>query len=141
MASSMSATGGRAQRSEEGDALYRVVVAVTAASGVMIAMFDAVNGGLPLIVAPTVALLVALARRDAGLAAWAGLAIWVLVLPMAPGMAIVAPAAMAVVCLAFAIGPDEVLDWVRDEWIGREDDGVTRPAGWIEDDSSDGRLT
>jgi hypothetical protein len=134
MASQLAATGARPYRSEEGDALYRVVMAVTAASGGMIATFAVAQGGVPLSAAPTLVLLIALLRRSPRVAAWSGVALWALVLPMASGIGILAPAAMAVVCLAFAIGPDRLLDWVRDEWTGREDDAVALPAGWIEDD-------
>ena len=134
MASPVAAIGSRAQRSEEGDALYRVVMAITAASGGMIAIFAVAQGDVPLTAAPTLVLLIALLRRTPDLAAWSGVVLWALVLPMGHGIGILAPAAMAVVCLAFAIGPERLLDWVRDEWIGREDGAVTHPAGWIEDD-------
>lgn len=134
MATSMATTRGRAQRSEEADALNRVVMAITAASGAMIATFAVAQGDVPLTAAPTLVLLIALLRRTPAVAAWSALVLWALVLPMAHGIGILAPAAMAVVCLAFAIGPERLLDWVRDEWIGREDDAVTHPAGWIEDD-------
>ena len=124
----------RASGSEEGDAVYRAVMAVTAVSGAMIGLFAMPVGGIPLTVVPVAVLLVALNRRMPAVAAWAGVALWVLVMPMAAGIGVVAPATMAVVCLAFAIGPDRLLDWVRDEWIGREDGAVTLPTGWIEDD-------
>ena len=120
--------------SEEGDAVYRAVMAVTAASGAMIAAFAVPLGDIPLTAVPTLVVLVAMGRHLPAVAAWAGVALWVLVLPMAQGIGVVAPATMGVVCLAFAIGPDRLLDWVRDEWIGREDEAVTLPAGWIEDD-------
>ena len=121
-------------RSEEADAVYGVVVAITAASGAMIAMFDVVNGRLPITAAPTLVLLAALALRAIPLAAWAGVVTWAVIAPLGDGIAVLAPATMAVACLAFAVGPDRLLDWVRDEWVGREEDDATLAAGWIEDD-------
>ena len=134
MATPLATTSARATGSEEGDAVYRAVMAVTAVSGAMIAVFAIPLGDVPLTVVPTFVLLVAMGRHLPAVAAWAGVALWVLVLPMAQGIGILAPATMGVVCLAFAIGPDRLLGWVRDEWIGREDEAVTLPAGWIEDD-------
>lgn len=133
MAIPAAATGARHQRSEEADALYGVVVAVTAASGGMIAGFAALNGDLPIISLPTGVLLLGMARRSLPLTAWSGVAVWALVLPLAPGIAMLAPILMVLACLAFAIGPDRLLDWVRDEWIGRMGDEPVDVA-WIEDE-------
>ena len=120
-------------RSEEADALYGVVMAVSAASGGMIAAFAAVQGELAVILLPTLALLAALVRHADVVAAWSGLLVWTVVLVMAPGLAILAPMLMVVICLAFAIGPGRLLDWARDEWIGRMGDEPVQ-VGWIEDD-------
>lgn len=128
------AVAARTHRSEEADAVFGVVMAVTAASGAMIAMFDVVNGRLPLTAAPTLVLLAALARRRVPVAAWAGVVTWAVIAPLGDGIAVLAPATMAVACLAFAVGPDRLLDWVRDEWVGRDDDDATPAVGWIEDD-------
>lgn len=136
MAVPLAATRARHQRSEEADALYGVVVALTAASGGMIAAFGALAGNLPIILLPTGALLVGLVRRLPPLTAWSGVLVWAMVLPMAPGVAILAPVMMGVACLAFAIGPDRLLDWVHDEWIGRMGDEPVE-VGWIEEDRSD----
>jgi hypothetical protein len=38
---------------------------------------------------------------------------------------------MTVLCLALALGPDRIVDWLRDEWTGRED--RDEPVGWIEE--------
>ena len=133
MAKPMTATRPRPRRSEESDAVYGVVMAVTAASGGMIAVFDAVEGTLPLTAAPTIVLLAALAQRSTVVSAWSGVVVWVLVLGMASGLAILAPILMASLCLAFAVGPDRLLDWVRDEWIGHEENDSDE-VGWIEED-------
>ena len=120
-------------RSEESDAVYGVVMAVTTASGGMIAVFDAVHGTVPLTAAPTIVLLAALAQRSTIVTAWSGVVVWVLVLGRASGFAVLAPILMAGLCLAFAVGPDRLLDWIRDEWIGREEDERAE-IGWIEED-------
>jgi hypothetical protein len=133
MAVPVAATGARHQRSEEADALYGVVVALTVSSGAMVAVFAMLEGDVPITALPTVALLVGMARRSLPLTAWSGVVVWALVLPMAPGMAILAPVLMVVACLAFAIGPDRLLDWVHDEWIGRMGDEPVE-VGWIEDE-------
>ena len=133
MAKPMTATRPRTRRSEESDAVYGVVMAVTAASGGMIAVFDAVDGTLPLTAAPTIVLLAALVQRSTVASAWSGVVLWALVLGRASGLAVLAPILMAGLCLAFAVGPDRLLDWVRDEWTGREEDNPSE-VGWIEED-------
>jgi hypothetical protein len=126
----------RASGSEEGDALYGAVMAVTAATGGMLALFDGAGHELPLTAAPAIVMLVAVAGRKVTAGAWAAVAVWVLVLPLAPGLAILAPVSMILVCAAFAIGPGRLIDWVRDDWIGG-DQGSALDAGWIEDDRTE----
>jgi hypothetical protein len=133
MATPMAASRARAARSEEGDALFGVVMAISAASGAMIAAFAVADGGLPVIAAPTIVLVAALVDGAQRAASWAGVVLWLVVLPTGNGIGILAPAAMAILCLAFAIGPERLLDWVRDEWMGREE-GVATEVGWIEED-------
>ncbi len=134
MATPAVATAGRRQRSEEADALHGVVMAVTGASGGMIAAFEALGGNLPIILLPTMGLLTGLARREAALTAWSAVLIWAMVLSMAPGSAILAPALMGVTCLAFAVGPDRLVDWVHDEWVGRMGEEPV-DVGWIQEDA------
>jgi hypothetical protein len=135
MATPAVATGARRQRTEEANALHGVVMALSATCGGMIAGFEALDRSVPFILLPTAGLLVGLARRSPPLTAWSALLVWALVLPMAPGVAILAPMLMGVVCLAFAIGPDRLIDWVHDEWIGRMGDEPVE-VGWIEEDPS-----
>jgi hypothetical protein len=135
MAIPAAATGARRQRSDEADALYGVVMALSAASGGMIAGFEALDRTVPIMVLPTVGVLVGLARRSLPLTTWSAVLVWAIVLPMAPGVAILAPMLMGVVCLAFAIGPDRLIDWIHDEWIGRMGNESVE-AGWIEEDRS-----
>jgi len=142
MANPMTASPARLRRSEEADAVYGVVMAVTAASGGMIAVFAAVEETLPFTAAPTIVLLAAMALRSTTASAWSGVVVWGMVLGMASGLAVLAPILMAGLCLGFAVGPNRLLDWIRDEWTGRDADEPVEP-GWIEDDRSggDGRLT
>lgn len=133
MANPVAASPVRRPRGEDADAAYRAVMAVTAASGAMIAVFDVVAGSLAFTAAPTVVLLAGLARGSSTMPAWSGVAVWGAVLGMASGLAVVAPLLMIVLCVAFAVGPERLLDWMRDEWKGRET--RARPdQGWIEDE-------
>jgi hypothetical protein len=134
MATPAVATTVRRQRSEEADALFGAVMALSAVSGGMIAAFEALDGNFPVLLLPTIGLLGGLAGRRPALSAWSAAVIWAMVLPMAPGVAIVAPALMGAACLAFAVGPDRLLDWVHDEWIGRMGDEPAE-VGWIEEES------
>ena len=135
MATSNLASSAARSRSEEADALYGVVMAVSAASGGMIATFAAVQGELAIILPPTLGLVAALLRHAHLVAAWSGVLVWAVILLMAPGIAIVAPMLMVLLCLTFAIGPDRMLTWIRDEWTGRMGDEPVE-VGWIEDVAS-----
>jgi len=148
MASPVAASPAERPRSEEVDAAYGAVMAVTAASGAMIAIFAVVEGSLPFTAAPTLVLLAGMARRSTIVSAWSGAAVWGPMLGMASGLAVVAPLLMIVLCVGFAVGPDRLLDWVRDEWAGREsgeragrDSHARTDQGWIEDDRRGGGLT
>ncbi|HEX7172645.1 MAG TPA: hypothetical protein VF365_08570 [Candidatus Limnocylindria bacterium] len=142
MANPVTASPAPRPRSEEADAAYGAVMAVTAAGGGMIAIFDVVEGSLPFTAAPTIVLLVAMLRHSTTASAWSGVAVWATVLGMAPGLAVVAPILMAILCLSFAVGPDRLLDWIHHEWTGRDLDPRVE-AGWIEDERSGdgGRVT
>ncbi len=121
----------RPARSEEGEAAERVVVFVSVVVGAMLTLFESVTA-FPLLVAlATLGLAVALVLRATGLAPWAALALWATILIRTEDWALVPPLMMIVLCLALAMGPDRLLDWVRDEWSGRD---VNDPrSGWIED--------
>jgi hypothetical protein len=113
-----------------------VVLAITAAAGVMLVLLAAVNGAVSPIVVPTTALLVCIARRAPVAGAWCALAAWVTLLPMALGMGVVAPTLMILVCLSLAIGPDRVIAWAEAHVRLGAASPATDPetAGWIEDD-------
>lgn len=119
--------------SDEGAAAVRVVMAVTAASGAMLGLLQVVDETPPVVLAPALLLLVALALGNMPVAAWAAGAVWAVMLPLAAGIAILAPILMLVICLAIAVGPDRAIAWIRDDWSGR--DAVSAAtSGWIEED-------
>jgi len=113
-----------------------VVLAVTAGVGVMIVLLFAAQGMVNPVAVPTAALLVSIGRHAVVASAWFSLVAWAMLLPLALGMAIVAPLMMIVICLALAIGPERVL-----AWLGAHA-GLSSPradadpgmVGWIEDD-------
>ena len=120
-----------AARSEEGEAAERVVIFVTAAVGAMVTVFESVVA-MPLLVAlATLALAATMALRARKLAPWAAMAVWATLLLRTEGWAILPPLLMIVLCLALAVGPDRLLDWVGEEWVGRRK--RQEPGGWIED--------
>jgi Zn-dependent protease with chaperone function len=122
--------------SEEGAAITGVVLAVSAASGGMLALIQSVNGTPAVAAVPTLLLLGALLLHAPSVAAWSALGVWVAILPLADGVAILAPMLMIGLCLALAVGPERLVDWVRDEWSGRESETDGAVAAWIEDDRS-----
>jgi len=109
-------------------------MALSAASGGMVSAIEVAHGSLALVAVPTFVLLGALAVRSATFSGYAAAALWILIVPMAHGVAILAPLMMVVLCLAFAVGPERLADWVRDEWTGRESTDPPDDAAWIEDD-------
>jgi hypothetical protein len=121
----------RPARSEEGEAAERVIVFVSVVVGAMLTLFESVAAFPMLVALATLGLAVALVLRATGFAPWAALALWATILIRTEGWALVPPLMMMVLCLALAMGPDRLLDWMRDEWNGRD---VSDPrSGWIED--------
>lgn len=130
-----------AARSEEGAAATTIALGLSAAVGGMAGGIGLINGSeLGWLVLPTIGLLAGLGIGRRVLAAWAGLALWVGILPHASADAMLGPILMIVVCLAIAIGPDRLLAIVRRDLTDRAppSDGRSAPepavpAGWIED--------
>jgi hypothetical protein len=128
----------RSPASEEAAAAARVILAMTVAVGGMAAVIGAAAGDpIMAIGLPTAVLSIALIARAVPTAGWAGVAVWLVLLPSTRAEAILAPAVMAALCLSVATGPDRLLAWIR-----RDAGGGTRTEpsafdGWIEED---GRL-
>ena len=119
-------------RSEEGEAAERVVVFVSVVVGALLTLFESVTE-VPLLVAvATLGLAVAMALRAGQLAPWAASLLWSAILIRTEGWAILPPLMMIVLCLSLALGPGRLLDWLRDEWSGRQP--AEPPPGWIEED-------
>jgi hypothetical protein len=121
----------RPARSEEAAAARSALLTVTVAVGSMLSLFDLGVSAPPVLFVPTAVLVLALARRADGAAAWSAAAVWAAMLFRAEGVALMAPLMMIVACSALAVGPDRLLGWVGDEWNGRE--RARSPSGWIED--------
>jgi len=120
--------------SEEVEAAERAVLGLTAVVGLQAGLISAVVGEpLALIGVPAIALVVLLAGGSMPRAAYAGAVVWAMLLPHAMEEALIVPVAMAVACLAIAIGPDRLMAWVRDDFSGPTDRGDAAP-GWIEED-------
>jgi hypothetical protein len=125
----------RSPASEEAAAAARVVLGMTLAVGGMAAAIGAASGDPILAIAlPTVALSLALLVRAVTLAGWAGVAVWLVLLPSTRGEAILAPLVMVALCLAVAIGPDRLLAWLGRDVVGHPADEARLSAGWIEED-------
>lgn len=133
----MAVAGSRASEwpdSEGAIGVVRLVLALSAAVGGMLTLIGLASGGLGVLFAlPTVLMVVAMARGAVRMAARIGAVLWIALLPAAPGEAIIAPMAMIGLCVAIAVGPGRLLDWIGRDAVGRssEADAV---GGWIEDD-------
>jgi hypothetical protein len=124
----------RSPVSEEAAAVARVVLGMTLAVGGMAAAIGAAADDAILAIAlPTAALSLALIVRAASVAGWAGVAVWLVLLPSTRGEAILAPLAMAALCLAVAIGPDRLLGWLGRDVVGHPAE-ASPSSGWIEED-------
>ena len=88
---------------------------------------------LAVIALPGLLIVALLARGSTVPAAYIGAAAWTLLLPHAPGVALAVPLALSVGCLAIAIGPERLLDWVGEDFGGRARPGEAS-TGWFEDD-------
>jgi hypothetical protein len=125
----------RSPASEEAAAAARVVLAMTLAVGGMASAIGAAAGDPILTIAlPTAALALALLGHAVTLAGWAGLAVWLVLVPSTRGEAILAPLVMAALCLAVAIGPDRLMAWLGRDVVGHPADAARPSAGWIEED-------
>ena len=124
----------RAQAGEDVQAAERAVLGLTAAVCLQAGVMSAVVGDpLAVIALPALVVVVLLVRGSIVQAAYVGAVAWTLLLPHAAGVALIVPLAMSVGCLAIAIGPGRLMDWVGEDFGGRAPPGDA-PRGWIEDD-------
>jgi hypothetical protein len=124
----------RRQASEEVVAAARVVLGLTIAVGGMATLIGAATGqsAALLLAVPTVALGLGIGLHRLWLAGWAGVGVWLLLLPSAHGEALLAPVAMTVMCAAVAIGPGRFAGWVGRDFAGGR--VARRGDAWIEED-------
>jgi len=120
---------------EDAEAAVRAVFGLTVGVGGLAAAMAAAAGELPLVALPTVALL-GLLLFGASIvgAAYAAGGVWLVLLPLAPGEALLVPLTMIVLCLAIAFGPDRLLGWVARDLQGTPPaEPPATPEGWIEE--------
>jgi hypothetical protein len=123
---------------EDAEAIVRALLGLTIGVGGFATAGDVSTGQLPLIVVPTLAVLVCLlVGASIALAASAAAGTWLILLPTVSGEGLLVPLTMMVVCIAIAVGPDRLFAWVAR-------DATPTPVaplsdvGWIEE--VDGRL-
>ena len=123
-----------AQPSEHVQVVERLVLGLTAVVCLQAGIMFAVAGELLAVIAlPAIVVVVLLVRGAVVPAAYLAAAAWILLLPQAAGLALIVPLAMSVGCLAIAIGPARLMDWVGEDFGGRARP-ADAPRGWFEDD-------
>jgi hypothetical protein len=119
--------------SEEAVAATRLVLGLSAGVGGMAGGIGLVAGQpMAWLAVPTAVLVGALARGATPVAGWAGAILWAGILPEAHAEAMLGPLAMAVGCVAIAIGPSRLLALLRRDVRGRTADR-SRDGAWIEE--------
>ena len=123
----------RTDTSEERTAATRLVLGLSGAVGGIAGVIGVVGGqSTAWLLVPTVALLGGLVARSTPVAAWAGVGLWLLVLPHAHAEGMLGPLIMLVGCLALAVGPERLAAMVARDWHGTRP-AEPEPSGWIED--------
>lgn len=120
------------EHSDERSAAVSAVLAVSISCAAMTAIMQLYASEPPVVAAPGAALAVAMLGRQETVALWAAAAAWAVIVPLAPGIGVLAPMLMAGLSGSLAIGPERVIDWVEGDWKGRRLDDPA-PAGWIEE--------
>ena len=123
-----------AQPGEDVQVVERGLLGLTAPVCLQAGVMSAAAGDpLAVLAVPAIVMLVLLARRAFVPTAYVGSAAWTLLLPHAAGMAVVVPLGLSVGCLAIAIGPGRLLDWVGEDFGVRASPGDAS-RGWFEDE-------
>lgn len=118
---------------DQAEAASRMVLGLTLAAGGMVALGAAVAGSAAVVIAvPTAVLLILLLARATAAAGWCGIAIWIVLVPMAPYDGIVAPLVMIAACAVIALDPSRVLAWITDAPRPTSPGNDLEPA-WIEE--------
>ena len=124
----------RTATSEERVAATRLVLGLSAAVGGMAGVIGLVGGqSTAWLLLPTIGLLAGLVARAVPVAAWAGVGLWLLVLPHAHAEAMLGPLIMLVACLAIAVGPERLAAMIVRDWEGSRPGSDEPSSGWIEE--------
>ena len=128
------AAGPRTAYGEDAEAAVRALFGLTAGVGGFAAVIALVADQLPLTAVPTLVLIgCLLVGAPVVVAAYGAASVWLVLLPAAPGEALLVPLTMIVLCLAVAVGPDRLLSWLaRDAAPASE--GGRADEGWIEEE-------
>ena len=122
----------RAVPGEETTAATRALLALTLGVGAVAAGGSALIGDpLVLVSIPTLALAAAIGRGAITRAAYAAACLWLMFVMRVQGEALLVPIAMAVICLAVALGPDRLEAWFSDTREPRSPRAAGE--GWIEE--------
>ena len=122
----------RAVPGEETTAAVRAVLALSLGVGALAASGSALIGDpLVLVGIPTLTLVLAIARGAITPAAYAAASLWLIFLLRVQGEALLVPLAMAVICLAIAVGPDRLEAWFSDTRAAPSPRAADE--GWIEE--------
>jgi len=128
------AAGHRTAYGEDAEAAVRAVFGLTAGVGGLSAAVAAATDQLPLTAIPTLVLLACLLGGvPIFVAAYAAASVWLVIVPAAPGEALLVPLTMIVVCLAIALGPDRLLSWIARD-AAPAPSQADGEEGWIEED-------
>lgn len=118
---------------EDAEAVVRAALGLTVGVGAVSAAASAASGELPLMAAPILVLTGCLLARAVAMAAYAAAAAWLLILPVAPGEALLVPGTMIVVCLAIALGPERLFTWMVRDATPEYRPAAPADDGWIEE--------
>jgi hypothetical protein len=136
------------ERDDDGDPLVDVLFALSASTGVMLALVDLVVGNVPFVAVPCLLIGVAHVTRLPRLGIAGAVLVWLHILAAADGFGVITPLLMIGASGALIVGPGRVLDWAEERWVVRadrirrerqadlaaklRDDGVDA-VGWIEE--------
>ena len=101
--------------SDEAQAVIRMIMGLTLSTGGMVAASGAATDSPHVLAAlPTVLMAGFILLGATPAAGWCGVAIWVVLMPMAHAEGILAALSMMAVCGIVAIGPERVSAWIAD---------------------------
>ena len=128
------AAGQHTAYGEDAEAAVRALFGLTAGVGGFAAVIALAAGQVPFTALPTLALVgCLLVGAPIVVAAYAAASVWLVLLPAAPGEALLVPLTMIGLCLAVAVGPDRMLSWLARD-AAPPSSGDRGDQGWIEEE-------